>query len=292
MNTCVTGSTGFVGRSLTARVSGPWTAIRFGGEDWRAQLEAAPLRGATIFHLAARVHEHSASEAQFVHDNVEKTRALGEAAARAGARRIVFLSTIKVNSEETRDKPFAARDTPDPQGPYARSKWDAERALRAFPGVEVCVVRSPLVYGAGALGNLRELLRLADSPWPLPFASLHNRRSFVHVDDLARLLIACGSDARAAGATFLAAHEQPISTAKLVATLRHKLSRPRRLYSLPATLLEAMAGPLGLTERMRRLTRNLEVDVTQAHETLGWSAQIGPEEAIDDMVHAYLGTPR
>ena len=288
----ITGATGFVGRALTARLDAPWTALHFGDEDWRAQLEAASLRGATVFHLAARVHEANASAEQFAFDNVEKTRVLAHAAARAGARRLVFLSTIKVNGEETRGRAFTANGTPDPQGPYARSKWDAERALRAFPSLETCVVRSPLVYGAGAVGNLRELMRMADSPWPLPFAALRNRRSFVHVDDLARLLAACAAEPEAAGATFLAAHPEPVSTATLVATVRRKLSRPARLYAIAPSWLEAMSIPMGLGERMRRLTRSLEIDASAAHAALGWTAQVGLEEAVEGMVHAYLdGAP-
>ena len=286
-DTILTGATGFVGRALSARLSRPHTALHFAQDDWRDQLARADLRGATIFHLAARVHEASASDEQFAFDNTEKTRVLAEAAARAGARRLVFLSSIKVNGEQTRGTPFTASDTPDPQGPYARSKWDAERALRAFPDLETCVVRSPLVYGAGAVGNLGQLLCMADSPWPLPFASLDNRRSFVHVDDLARLLVACGAEPAAANATFLAAHAHPFSTASLVGCLRRKLSRPTRLYRVPARLLEALCVPLGLGEQMRRLTRSLEVDASAAREALGWNAQLGLEEAVDGMVHAY-----
>jgi len=292
LNVHITGATGFVGRALGALLDAPFSALHFGDADWQSQLAAASLRDATIFHLAARVHEASASREQFIADNVGKTRALAEAAAAAGARRIVFLSTIKVNGEETADRPFTARDAPAPEGAYAETKWEAEQLLRATRGLEVCVVRCPLVYGPGVGGNLRELMRMADSPWPLPFAAVRNRRSFIHVDDLARLLMECATHPAAAGATFLAAHADPVSTPRLIAGIRQKLSRPPRLFSVPPGMLEGLAGAAGLGSRIRRLTRSLEVDASAARETLGWTAQVGLEDALEGMVHPFLDAAR
>ncbi|HXF79568.1 MAG TPA: NAD-dependent epimerase/dehydratase family protein [Usitatibacter sp.] len=289
MKTLLTGATGFVGRALAAHLGQPFEALHLGDSDWQSHLAAADLRGATIFHLAARVHEAAATREQFEADNVAKTVALANAAAAAGARRLVFVSTIKVNGEETAGKAFTARDEPRPQGPYAESKWRAEQALAATPGLEWVIVRSPLVYGAGVGGNLRELLRMADSPWPLPFACCHNRRSFVHVDDLARLLVECSTHPSAAGATFVAAHPEPVSTSRLLATLRRQLPRRERLFCIPARVLQGAAGVAGLGARMARLTRSLEVDPAATSAALGWNAQVDLEHAAADMVHAYQG---
>src|SRR6185503_13341122 len=207
-----------------------------------------------VFHLAARVHRPGEdADAAYQRDNMEKTRELALRAAASGARRLVFLSSVKVNGEETHGQPFRREDAPDPRDAYARSKWAAEQALAAVAAqgaLEVVVVRSPLVYGPGAGGNLRALLRLADSPWPLPFAAIANRRSFVHAADLARLLVACAATPGARGRTYLAANrESTPSTPRIVTAMRSALGRPARLVSLPPALLEAAAGLAGQGER-------------------------------------------
>jgi nucleoside-diphosphate-sugar epimerase len=285
----VTGSTGFVGRSLAAQVKGPFEALHFGAADWRSELEATDFAQATVLHLAGRAHGGGTIE-EFRTDNLEKTRAIVGAAASRGARRVVFLSTVKVNGEETRERPFAAEDPPAPEDEYGRSKWAAENAIvdaGSRSGLEYTIVRAPLVYGAGVRGNLLTLLRLADSGLPLPLAAIDNKRSFLHVDDLARLLLACAAVPHAAGRTYLAAHAAPVSTPRLVTLMREKLERPARLFPVATPLLEATASMTGQGERMRRLTRSLEVDPSRAERELDWAAQISIETAIEDMVSAY-----
>lgn len=287
----VSGATGFVGRALLARIGAAASTLHLSRQDWREELEGAPLEGATVFHLAARVH-HSGSrdDADYMADNAEKTRLLAQAAARRKARRVVFLSTIKVNGEETRGDPFRADDAPAPEDAYARSKHAAEQALAqvsSATGLEVVIVRSPLVYGPSVRGNLRALIALADSPWPLPFGALDNRRSFIHVDDLARLLMECAVHPQAPGRTYLAAHPQSISTRSLVSIMRRALGKPEHLISVPARLLETFAALAGQRERVRRLTRSLEIDASAAERDLGWSAAVAPAQAIEEMVRAY-----
>jgi UDP-glucose 4-epimerase len=292
-NVFVTGATGFVGRSLEARLGVPFRALHFADHDWREQVGRADFRDATVFHLAARVHgDGSGSPGEFALDNVEKTRALALAARAGGARRFVFLSTIKVNGEETGARPFCASDPPHPQDDYARSKWEAEKVLAGIEGVETVIVRAPLVYGPGVKGNLRALLRLADTPWPLPFAAIRNRRSFVHVDDLARLLAQCAAAPQAPGAVMLAAHEQPVSTTQLVATMRRYLGRPARLFEMPRSLLEGAAAMGGAGGKVRRLTRSLEIDPTEAMRLAGWRAEVSMESAVEDMVRTYREAAR
>ena len=289
----VTGSTGFVGRSLVAQLARPFQPLHFGAADWRSELEAADFAGSTVIHLAGRAHR-SGTRDEYRADNLEKTRALAAAAAAGRARRVVFLSTIKVNGEETHGRAFTPDDSPAPEDEYARSKWAAEQAIAAASaraGVEYAIVRSPLVYGTGVAGNLLALLRLADSRLPLPFAALANRRSFLHVDDLARVLLACAAAPRAAGRTYLVAHRAPVSTARLVGLLREKLERPARLFAMPSPVLEAAALVAGQRARMLRLTRSLEVDPSRAESELDWTAQISLEAAVEDMVNAYRAEP-
>jgi nucleoside-diphosphate-sugar epimerase len=289
----VSGASGFVGGALVAHLEASATPLHFGEGDWLEQVKAADFLDAAVFHLAAKVHETGPElEAEYVHDNVEKTRELALAAAAGGARRLVFLSTVKVHGEETTaGQPFHAADPAHPQDSYARSKWAAEQALREVTGLEVVIVRSPLVYGAGVKGNLLSLLRLADSSWPLPFGAIDNRRSFVHVDDLARLLIDCALLPQAAGGTFLAAHAESVSTPRLVSAIRSNLGRPARLVRVPTGVLEAGSSLAGQSERIRRLTRSLEVDAAETTARLGWSAQIGFATAVEDMVRAYQDAP-
>ena len=292
----VTGATGFVGRALCARLAASVDTLRFGVADWRQRLDAASLEGATIFHLAGRAHAHDIrNDAAFLEDNADKTRALAQAAAREGARRLVFLSSIKVYGEESPGRAFRTDDVPAPRDAYARSKWAAEQALTqvaAATGLQATIVRSPLVYGPDPRANLAALLRLADTPWPLPFGTLFALRSFVHVDDLARLLVACAEQPQAVGRTYIAAHRQGVSTATLVTLMRRALGRPARLFALPPGVLEAGAALLGQGERARRLTRELQCDPSASERELHWVAGVPIDQAIEEMVRDHSARDR
>jgi nucleoside-diphosphate-sugar epimerase len=154
--------------------------------------------------------------------------------------------------------------------------------------MQYVIVRSPLVYGKGARGNLMSLLRLADCAWPLPFASLVAPRSFIHVDDLAELLRACALRPQAAGRIYLPAHRKPACTRDLVAALRRALGRPRRLFAMPPVAIEALGTAVGQRARVLRMTRALEVDPSAAERDLEWSARRGLEVAAADLVEGYL----
>jgi nucleoside-diphosphate-sugar epimerase len=151
----------------------------------------------------------------------------------------------------------------------------------------VSIVRAPLVYGRGVRANLRALVRLCDTGWPLPFGALANRRSFIEVNDLARLLLASAHGARAEVRTFMASHPEPVTPSQLVAQIRRALGRPPRLWSVPAKLLEVPASLLGRGDTMRKLTRPLEVDARDTEAALGWHAQLTLAQAVDDMVAGY-----
>ena len=284
----VSGASGFVGRSLVSLVESTTSQVHLGEADWKERVQAADYAGATVFHLAARVHREGGDrEADYWRDNVEKTRAFAQAAAQGGARRFVLLSSVKVNGEETSKRPYRSDDPPAPEDAYGRSKWEAEKSLAQVAGLEFAIVRSPLVYGAGVKGNLLALLRLVDSAVPLPFGAIENRRSFVHVDDLARLLIECGTHPQAVGRVFMAAHSDRASTPRLIAAMRGFLGRPRRLLPVPRFFVEAAAAVGGQHSRVRRLTRSLEVDASETQQVLGWIAQISFETGVEDIVRTY-----
>ena len=197
-----------------------------------------------------------------------------------------------MNGEQTQGRAFRFDDAPAPEGAYACSKWAAERALAriaAATGLAIVVVRAPLVYGADAKGSLRSLARLADSPLPLPFATLDNRRSFIHVDDLVQALLAAAAKPEARGATLLVAHRERLSTPRLVTAMRQRLGRPARLFGVGAGVLERAAAILGQSERMHSLTRSLEVDASHAESLLAWKAEVGADAAIGDLIAGARG---
>ena len=296
MNAVVTGASGLVGRALLQALPGA-RQLSFRPPDWQARLAATDLHDAVIFHLAARVHRpRDSDESAYQRDNVDKTVALANAAAEARARALVFVSTIKVNGEETRECAFTATDTPAPEDAYGRSKRDAELALAAISarsGLPVHVVRPPLVYGPRVSGNLRSLLSLCDTPVPLPFGAVRNRRSFLAVDDLARLLLACARHAdRGVTRTWLAAYPEPVSTAELVAALRDALGRPRRLVAMPPSWLEAAGTLLGRGAQVRRLVRSLEIDARATTAALDWTPRVGLAGVVTQLVAGYRAAPR
>lgn len=252
--------------------------------------------GATsVVHLAARVHvmQDGAADplAEFRAVNRDATLALARAAAGAGVRRFVFVSTIKVLGEATFGRALTEADPARLQDPYSTSKWEAEQGLRqieATTGMQVVVVRPALVYGPGAGGNLRRLMRLITSGIPLPFGSLTNRRAMVGVGNLADLLVHCIQVEGAAGEIFLAADNEAISTPELVTQLARGLNRSVRLLPCPASILRALGALSGRRAEVDRLIGSLEVDNGHARRVLDWSPPVPLTQGIASMAHAFL----
>lgn len=284
----VTGAAGFVGRALCAallrggwrvraamRAAAPIDGVEAGviGDLAEASWEPALQGIGVVFHLAATVHTRG-SEALYQAVNVEGTERVARAAARAGVRRLVFASTIKVNGEATAaGAAFRAGDAPHPQDAYARSKWRAEQALArvaAETGLEVVIVRPPLVYGPGVRANFLRLLKLVDSGLPLPFASIRNRRSLLYVGNLAALLVRSATASGCAGKTFLAADGEDLGTPELVRCMGAALGRPARLLPFPAALLPP------------KLRDSLVVDIADTRAALGWQ----PPHTVDEGLRA------
>lgn len=310
MRVLVTGANGFVGRALMDRLGTAGHAAvaatrgakpagvehrRVGdlgpATDWSAALAGVDA----VVHLSARVHRigHWAADppAAYHAANAAGTRRLAEASAAAGVRRLVFVSTVKVNGEATPpDRPFRDADPPHPGDAYARSKWAAERALAevaADTGLEVTVLRPPLVYGAGARGNLRALLRLCDGPLPLPFAAVDNRRSLIYLDNLTDAICHALVHPAAAGGCFLLGDAEAVSTPTLVSRLRAGLGRPARLFAVPPSWLRAAGRLPGVGAAVARLTQSLVVDSNGITRALGWRPPVAVEVGLARTAAAY-----
>lgn len=302
----VTGATGFVGAGLLQRLHAdgvtvvstsrqPLSAAARGNVQQHVQADLAadprplqPLleRAGAVVHLAAQVHILKPGAAQrdaYARNNADVTLALARAAAAAGVRRFVFVSTIKVNGEATDGTPYAATDTPDPCDEYGRSKLVAEQGLQrvaAETGLEVVVVRPPLVYGPQVRGNFRRMLALADAGWPLPLASVRNARSLISVWNLCDLLALAVRHPAAAGRVWLCSDGHDLSTPELFRLLAAGLGRRPRLFPCPPALLRAAGSLSGRRAEVERLCGSLQVDDGPARRELGWSPPMSLEDGL------------
>jgi nucleoside-diphosphate-sugar epimerase len=247
------------------------------------------LRGVdVVIHLAARVHvmkDFAADPlAEFLKVNLYGTSNLAQQAARAGVKRLVYVSSVKVNGEQTIEtQRFAESDGPNPQDPYAVSKWQAEQALRRIAretGLEIVIVRPPLVYGPGVKGNFISLLAAIDKGIPLPLAGAKNARSLVYVGNLADALIACATHPAAAGQTFLVSDSEDVSTSVLVEKIALTLGRNSRSFYFPPVLLRAAAALLGRTAQLDRLFGSLRVSDNKLRGELGWQPPYTLEQGL------------
>lgn len=259
--------------------------------EWRHALEGVDC----VVHLAARTHilnEHSPdSLAAYRRINVEGTGNLARQAVRAGVRRFIFLSSIKVNGESTADQPYRETDTPAPIDAYGISKLEAENVLRdicSCSAMELVIVRPPLVYGPGVKGNFLRLMQLIQRGIPLPLASVNNRRSLIHVENLADAICSCLETPAAAGQTFLASdHDEGIATSTMITLLGEGLNRPARLFPFPPRLLQLAGAMLGQSATIARLTGSLSVNATHLRNVTGWRSRIPLDQGLIETAQWY-----
>jgi nucleoside-diphosphate-sugar epimerase len=250
--------------------------------DWTAVLTGVD----TIIHAAARVHvmrDRSADPlTEFRRVNRDGTANLAQQAASKGVRRLVFISTIKVNGESTAPgRPFRADDAPNPSDAYAISKYEAEQILSGVAGLETVIIRPPMVYGPGAAGNFKSMARWVEAGVPLPLgAATGNRRSLVAIDNLLDLICLGMTHPAAAGRVFLASDGADVSTAELLRKLGAAMGKPARLLPVPPRMLHMAAALVGRRPEADRLLGNLQVDIGDTRDRLGWEPRIGLEEGL------------
>jgi len=247
-----------------------------------------------VIHLAARVHamrdEAPDPLAEHRRVNLSGTMGLARAAAAAGARRLVFVSTVKVMGEG-RELPYGPSDSPAPVDPYATSKWEAEQALRSLAeasGLEVVVVRPVLVYGPGVRANFLRLLQLVDRELPIPFGAVQNRRSLLFVGNLADALRVAASAPVAAGTPYFLSDGSAVSTPQLVRSLAAAMGRRPRLLAIPPWLMRGGLTLLGKRAVANRVLGSLTVDPSAFQATAGWAPPCSFEEGVSRTVEWYL----
>lgn len=282
----ITGGSGFVGTALVKRLGDQsiYLATRSDFASWNKAL----IGITSIIHLAARVHvmHENADDplAEFRTINVENTLNLARQAAAVGVKRFVFLSSIKVNGEQTKPgHAFTEADKPAPQDPYGISKMEAEQGLRKIAqetGMEVVIIRPPLVYGPGVKANFAALIQTVQKGWPLPLGAIHNQRSLIGLDNLVDFILTCTTHPLAANETFLISDDHDISTTELVQGLAKAAGKKSWLIPVPSWLLLLSGRLLGQRAAIHRLCGNLQVDISKAKQLLGWTPPISIEEGL------------
>ncbi len=305
----VTGATGFVGRMLCQALAGSGfrvrAAVRKAG-GVAADIEQAvvgdigsatdwteALRGVdTVVHAAARAHIMNAKPSDFdlyYETNARGTARLAEAAASAGVRRFIYVSSIKVNGEERPVGAYRATDAPNPQDPYGKSKWEGEQALLATAGrMQAAIVRPPLVYGPGVRANFLRLMSWVDREYPLPLASIQNRRSLVSIWNLCDLLTHLVQCPLPGNQAWLVSDGEDLSTPALIRKIAAAMQRRPRLLPVPVAILQLAGSLSGKGAEISRLRGSLAVDITATREALGWSPGTAMNDALLRTVQWYL----
>jgi nucleoside-diphosphate-sugar epimerase len=257
--------------------------------DWRQALDGVD----SVIHLAARahiLHDAPANADLYKETNAQGTWRLAEAAAQAEVGRFIYLSSIKVNGEQTMGRAFAATDEPGPQDAYGVSKWLGEQAVRrigAATGMETVVVRSPLVYGPNVRANFLRLMRWVDKERPLPLGAVENSRSLVSIWNLCDLLLHVSTHSAAPGRTWMVSDGEDLSTPELIRRIGAAMDRRVRLLPVPAGLLQLAGALLGRRAEIGRLCGSLAVDITETRRELDWSPPTTVDEAIARTVEWY-----
>ena len=255
-----------------------------GNTDWVKHLTSINV----IIHLAAKLHftkdVHSDSLSSYRETNVNGTLNLARQAVVAGVRRFIFVSSIKVNGEQTLPgKPFTADDLPAPEDAYGISKFEAEQGLMALAketGMEVVIIRPPLVYGPGVKGNFASMMKLVKSGIPLPLGAIHNQRSLVAIDNLVNLIVTCIDHPVAANQVFLVSDGEDLSTSDLLRRLAKAAGVSSRLIPVPARWLEMGLNMWGKRLIAQRLLGSLQVDISKTRELLGWVPPVSVDEGL------------
>jgi nucleoside-diphosphate-sugar epimerase len=307
----VTGAAGFVGRAVCDQLRRKgWPVrgvgrtppaegipgVRFVTRDLERDTSFRDLLEGVqaVVHLVARTHitreSGRGSLAAYRRTNVEVTQRLAAAAASSGVQRFVFVSSIKVNGETTVGFAFSEADVPAPPDAYGQSKWEAEQRLQRIAedtGMDIAIVRPPLVYGPGVKGNFLRLLSAVRRGLPLPFGAVRNRRSLVHVENLASAIVLCLSRPEAANQTFLVSDGEDVSTPELIRRMAQALGTPARLLPVSSRILGAAGRLLLQTAAVDRLIGSLFLDCTKIRNVLGWSPKCTLDRGLRETAEWY-----
>ncbi|MBU3632905.1 SDR family oxidoreductase [Polynucleobacter sp. AP-Feld-500C-C5] len=302
----ITGATGFIGKSLLNYLieSGIHTvaAVRVKPNNWSIKcplFEVGEIGPETnwsdvligidsVIHTAARVHVMNDMSINPLLDfrrvNVEGTLNLARQAAKAGVKKFIFLSSIKVNGESTqKGKPFTDSDKPCPEDPYGISKYEAEEGLRLIArntAMKVTIIRPVLVYGPGVKGNFLSLIQLQKMGFPLPLGAIRNSRSFISLDNLINFIELCLIHPAAGNQTFLVGDGEDISLTELLQLTASVMNIKSRLIPVPMGLIGLGARFLGREDLAKRLCSNLQIDITRTKELLGWTPPLSVKDGL------------
>ncbi len=302
----LTGATGFIGRALLSElVSNDINIIASVRQktpcipenvkqyiisdlsedtDWGTALRDIDM----VIHTAARVHvmkeQTNNPLDQFRKVNTEATISLARQSAKAGVKRFIFLSSIKVNGEQTnKNQAFTAHDKLIPNDPYGLSKYEAEQGLLKLAdetGMEVVIIRLPMVYGPGVKGNFQVLMKWVRKQWPLPFGAVDNQRSLLALDNAVSFIIHCLKHPKAANEVFLVSDDEDVSTTELLNKVAAAFELNIFLLPIPVSLMKFAAKMMGKGELASRLLGSLKIDSSKAHQLLGWKPVITMDEQL------------
>lgn len=309
----ITGATGFIGRSLCAKMLGKGWKVKgtFRVNDDSHMLPAGVEgvkvgsiedfnnvfsglgRVDAVVHLAGRAHVMSDSSADelelFRKINVSGTDILARAAAKAGVTKFIFISSLKANGEES-PLLYTEKDIPAPKDPYGMSKYEAEIALKkisAETGLKIVILRPPLVYGPGVKANFKELIKMVQIGVPLPLKGVHNIRSLIYLENLTDVIFTCMVDPKAIGETFMVSDGRDISTPDLIRMIADAMHKKAIMFSAPKFILRALAKISGKERELRRLTGSLYVSTEKIKRLLGWKPPFTLKEGIENTVRSY-----
>ncbi len=310
---CVTGANGFIGHSICKNLSTLGRpvmgfvkklhpSLKIDGVEyvsvgdicsdtnWKDQLYGYEC----VIHCAGKVNTSNKNDNLNIYKqaNVESTKRIAEHAVKAGVKRFIFLSSIKVNGDSEfknnkKNKIININDKPNPKDDYARSKLEAENILleiAAKTNMEVVIVRSPLVYGYGVKGNLAKLIKLIKIGIPLPFSLVKNHRSMIGINNLVDVLLICSNHPNASGKTFLVSDGKDLSTKELIQFIASAMGKSANLFPVPISLLKFASYIFGKESEIDRLIGSLQVDITYTSKILNWRPNMSVEEGIKNMV--------